>query len=47
MNRFTLISIALGASLVDAGAALVYHPLGFIVAGLFLLAAGILSRGKK
>jgi hypothetical protein len=48
VNRFTLISIALGAALIDVGAALIYHPLGFVVAGTFLLTAGILSsKGKK
>jgi len=48
VNRFTLISIALGAALLDAGAAWIYHPLGPIVAGALLLAAGIISaKGRK
>jgi hypothetical protein len=49
MNRFTLLSLTLGAVLVDVGAALIYHPLGFIVAGAFLFVTGVLSikGGKK
>jgi len=48
MNRFTVGSLVLGAALVDTGAALIYHPLGFVVAGLFLLTAGVLAaKGKK
>jgi hypothetical protein len=35
-----------GAGLVTAGAALVYRPAGFIVAGLFLLAASWLLARK-
>jgi hypothetical protein len=46
-NRFTLGSIVLGAVLIDAGAALIFHPLGFIVAGCFLLVAGELSLKAK
>jgi hypothetical protein len=48
MNRFTLYSIGLGAALVTTGAALIYHPLGFVVSGVFVLTAGILSaKGRK
>jgi hypothetical protein len=48
MNRFTLLSIGIGAVLIVIGSALIYHPLGFIVAGGFLFAAGVLSiKGKK
>jgi hypothetical protein len=48
MNRFTLLSLVLGAALIDAGSALIYHPLGLIVAGAFLLVAGIISvKGRK
>ena len=48
MNRFTLISLALGAALVDAGAAWIYHPMGLIVAGAGMLLVGIRStKGSK
>jgi hypothetical protein len=48
MNRFVLGSLILGAVLVDAGAAWIYRPLGLLVAGAFLLMAGIVSsKGKK
>ncbi len=48
LNSFTMLSIVLGAALIDAGAALVYRPAGFIVGGAFLLTAGVLSvKGKK
>ena len=48
MNRFTLYSIGLGAALITTGAALIYHPLGFVVSGVFLFSAGVLAaKGKK
>jgi hypothetical protein len=47
MNRFTIFSLSLGAALIDAGVAWIYRPLGLIVAGAFLLAAGILSVKVK
>jgi hypothetical protein len=48
VNRFTLLSLALGAALIDTGSALIYHPLGYIVAGAFLLTVGTISaKGKK
>jgi hypothetical protein len=34
--------------LIDAGAAMIYHPLGFVVGGIFIFSAGVLSaKGKK
>lgn len=37
-----------GAGAVSYGASLVYHPAGFVVGGVFLLAAGVLlARGGK
>lgn len=48
MNRVTVASLVLGAALIDAGAACIYHPLGLIVAGAFLFGAGVLAaKGKK
>ena len=47
-NRFTLFSIIGGYALVVSGCALWSRPLGLIVAGIGLLAIGILSaKGKK
>jgi len=48
MNRVTLASLVLGAALIDAGAAWMYHPLGPLVAGIFLFSVGVLAaKGKK
>jgi len=47
-NRFTLASLFLGSALIVTGSALIFYPLGFIVAGLFLLYAGAVSlKGRK
>lgn len=46
MHKFTLPSIWVGAVLIDIGSALIYRPLGFIVAGAFLLVAGVISATK-
>jgi hypothetical protein len=45
-NRFAVGSLFLGAALTVTGFALIYHPLGFIVAGLFLLSAAFAKRSK-
>lgn len=48
LNRFTLASLCLGSALIVTGSALIFHPLGYIVAGLFLLYAGAVSiKGRK
>lgn len=47
MNRFTILSAALGFALLVAGAALVYRPLGFIVAGSMLLALAFATAKRK
>jgi len=45
-NRFALLSLAIGAASIVVGSALIFHPLGFIVGGTFLLFAG-LSASKR
>ena len=48
MNRFVVGSYALGAVLLTTGFFLMYHPLGFVASGTFLLLAAITaSKGKK
>ena len=47
-NRFVLSSLVLGATLIVTGSALIFHPLGFIVSGAFLLSAAFAaSKGRK
>ena len=46
MNRFTILSLLLGAGLV-AGAAWIYRPLGPISAGALLLLSAFMSMRKK
>jgi LPXTG-motif cell wall-anchored protein len=47
MNRFTILSAVLGFSLLVWGAAKIYHPLGFIVAGALLLVLAFVTARKK
>jgi hypothetical protein len=47
MNRFTILSLLLGAGLIVAGAAWIYRPLGPISAGALLLLSAFMSMRKK
>jgi len=42
-NRFALGSLFSGAAFIVTGSALIFHPLGFLVAGVFLFSAGLLA----
>ena len=44
--RIKIGSLVLGAVLVTAGSALIYHPLGFIVSGLMLMLAALKPQKK-
>ena len=43
INRFSVWFGGLGLVCIDVGAAWIYHPLGFVVAGIELLTLAILS----
>ena len=47
MNRFTILSLFLGAGLIIAGVAWIYRPLGAITAGTLLILAAFLSMRHK
>jgi hypothetical protein len=47
MNRFTILSLFLGAGLIVGGAAWIYRPLGPISAGALLLLSAFMSIRKK
>jgi len=47
MNRFTVLSAVLGFALLVAGSALIYRPLGFIVAGSLLLGLALTTARRK
>jgi hypothetical protein len=47
-NRFVLLSLLMGGALIVIGSALIFHPLGFIVSGGFLLAvARVANKGRN
>lgn len=47
MNRVAVACLLLGFCLLVAGAALIYHPLGFLTAGAGLIYAPLRKQGKK
>jgi hypothetical protein len=48
MNRISLVCLLAGFASLISGAALIYHPLGFLVAGSGLVWASLISnKGKK
>lgn len=46
INRVVVGAMFLGLVLVTTGAALIYHPLGFIVAGVELIAFAVLAARR-
>jgi hypothetical protein len=46
MNRVSLAILLSGFSLVVTGATLIYHPLGFLVAGSGMIIAALASTRK-
>lgn len=44
--RIKLGSLFLGAILVTIGSAMIYHPLGFVVPGIFLMVAALKPTKK-
>lgn len=47
MNRFTILSLILGAGLIVAGAYWIYRPMGPISAGTLLILAAFQSMRHK
>jgi hypothetical protein len=47
VNRITAGSIFLGLALIVVGAAFIFRPLGFIVAGLEMVVLGIVAAKRK
>jgi hypothetical protein len=47
MNRVTLLCLLSGSALVVTGAALIFHPLGYLVAGSCLIYASLIANSKR
>jgi len=47
INRVIVGALFVGFALVTTGAALIYHPLGFIVGGAELIAFAVVAGAKK